>query len=731
MLKLKNVSKFYYNKGIITSGFTKINAEFKLGEFIAITGESGSGKSTLLNVISGLDSYEEGELYINGAETSHYSEEDYENYRKKYVSNIFQNFNLINSYTVYQNIELILLISGYKKKDIKSKVKELIKQVDLYKYRNTKVSKLSGGQKQRVAIARSLAQNTPIIIADEPTGNLDKKSAESVLKTLKAVSKDKLVVIVTHNYEYVEKYATRKITMSDGKIIEDKILEETSSPQDINYNQPHKIPLINKLRLGIRNSYNIPIKFILLIIIFLFMFTGIILETSAVKQGKYESQNMGYNMYLRDLDKKRIIVKKIGNEEMTEEDFTKLSSLKNVEKLVKNDYELENTIEVFNEEDYFDGNVKNINEFNETLTYGRLPQNENEIIIMGSNENYYLSSPEELLEKTFFLRDYNDYTNTKTPDKVKIVGVAIKENMLYDLKFYVNEKIIAKVSNNYNKSRTQTNIEANKNKLYSTLEPLESVPQGSCYISDQLNNNYFYNSYKKRINISATNIYYEENLELKVNKVLTKYNFKTITGNSYNEDSNTIYLNPEDYNKLYKKNIYQSSVYISDERLANETLDELEQAGYKGYAVVNMLVNYDTDAVYIINIVNIIVLIILLVVLFFISYVIIKIILKSRHTYFTTLRILGSTKKVSKQILEIELFTILNISFLIILLLTYLINTNILEFENLKKLFSFMEIKDYLLVYLIIFVMTYLISQRFARYIFKKSAIKTLNEEQI
>ena len=104
MLKLKNVSKFYYNKGIITSGFTKINAEFKLGEFIAITGESGSGKSTLLNVISGLDSYEEGELYINGEETSHYSEEDYENYRKKYVSNIFQNFNLINSYTVYQNI---------------------------------------------------------------------------------------------------------------------------------------------------------------------------------------------------------------------------------------------------------------------------------------------------------------------------------------------------------------------------------------------------------------------------------------------------------------------------------------------------------------------------------------------------------------------------------------------------------------------------------------------------
>jgi len=169
MLKLKNVSKFYYSKGVIATGFTKANLELNLGEFVAITGESGSGKSTLLNVISGLDSYEEGEMYINGKETSHYSENDFENFRRKYISNIFQSFNLVNSYTVYQNIELVLLLNGYKKTQVKNKINELIKKVDLYKYRNTKVSKLSGGQKQRVAIARALAKETPIIIADEPT----------------------------------------------------------------------------------------------------------------------------------------------------------------------------------------------------------------------------------------------------------------------------------------------------------------------------------------------------------------------------------------------------------------------------------------------------------------------------------------------------------------------------------------------------------------------------------
>ena len=192
MLRLKNVSKFYYNKGVIASGFSKVNANFELGEFVAIVGESGSGKSTLLNVISGLDSYEEGEMYINGEETSHYRESDFEEYRKKYVSNIFQNFNLVNSYTVYQNVELVMLLNGYKRKEIKKKVLDIIDKVKLTKYKNTKVSKLSGGQKQRVAIARALAKETPIIVCDEPTGNLDSKSANDVIKLLYEISAYKL-----------------------------------------------------------------------------------------------------------------------------------------------------------------------------------------------------------------------------------------------------------------------------------------------------------------------------------------------------------------------------------------------------------------------------------------------------------------------------------------------------------------------------------------------------------
>ncbi|MGB7531200.1 MAG: ATP-binding cassette domain-containing protein, partial [Bacilli bacterium] len=147
MIRLENVSKYYHNEGVVSLGLRKVSLEFQIGEFVAITGESGSGKSTLLNVISGIDTYEEGEIYINGEETSHYDEEDWEHYRKNRVAFIFQNYNLIYSYTVLKNVEVALLSQGHDLKTRRAKAKEILERVGLGRHLRHRASKLSGGEK--------------------------------------------------------------------------------------------------------------------------------------------------------------------------------------------------------------------------------------------------------------------------------------------------------------------------------------------------------------------------------------------------------------------------------------------------------------------------------------------------------------------------------------------------------------------------------------------------------
>ena len=218
MLKLENVSKIYYTNGIVATGISKVNLELNIGEFVVITGESGSGKSTLLNVISGIDSYEEGEMYINGKETSHYTEKDFEEYRKKYIANIFQSFNLINSYTVYQNVELVLLLNGYKRRQIKKKVLDIIDKVGLTKFKNTKVSKLSGGQKQRVAIARAIAKNPKIYVFDDSFSALDMKTDAALRRALETKTEHTTVIIVAQRISTIL-HADQILVLDDGKIV--------------------------------------------------------------------------------------------------------------------------------------------------------------------------------------------------------------------------------------------------------------------------------------------------------------------------------------------------------------------------------------------------------------------------------------------------------------------------------------------------------------------------------
>lgn len=224
LLKLQNIGKIYDSNDILTVGIRGIDLAFDYNEFVTIEGESGSGKSTLLNVIGANDTYEEGELYFNGEPTSHYSESDWEKYREKNIATIFQDFNIIENLTVLENVELALLRLD-DKKERRRRAKELIARVGLTEQMNRRGSKLSGGEKQRTVIARALAKDAPIILADEPTGNLDVKASKEVAALLKEVSRDKLVIVVTHNPEFFKQYATRRVRIYDGSVSEDKQIE--------------------------------------------------------------------------------------------------------------------------------------------------------------------------------------------------------------------------------------------------------------------------------------------------------------------------------------------------------------------------------------------------------------------------------------------------------------------------------------------------------------------------
>ncbi len=221
MLEIKNITKKYKTGDFTQTALDNVSIKFRKNEFVSILGKSGSGKTTLLNIISGLDHYDSGDLIINGKTTKKFKDKDWDSYRNNSIGFIFQSYNLIPHISVLKNVELGLTLSGVSKKVKQKKSLEALKRVGLLNHINKKPNQLSGGEKQRVAIARALANDPDIILADEPTGALDTKTSIQIMELIKEISKDKLVIMVTHNPEIAQKYSTRIIELSDGKIQSD------------------------------------------------------------------------------------------------------------------------------------------------------------------------------------------------------------------------------------------------------------------------------------------------------------------------------------------------------------------------------------------------------------------------------------------------------------------------------------------------------------------------------
>ncbi|RMD92959.1 MAG: ABC transporter ATP-binding protein, partial [Calditrichaeota bacterium] len=219
MIQTKNLTKVYTTEEVETTALNKVNFEVEEGEFVAVMGPSGCGKSTLLNLLGLLDNPTEGEYYFLGQEVSKLSERQRANLRKGKIGFVFQSFNLIDELTVYENVELPLLYLGYKSRERKRMVEEVLEQMEIMHRRNHFPQQLSGGQQQRVAVARAVVAKPKLILADEPTGNLDSVHGEEVMNLLSELNENgTTIVMVTHSPAYAE-YAHRIVHLFDGQIV--------------------------------------------------------------------------------------------------------------------------------------------------------------------------------------------------------------------------------------------------------------------------------------------------------------------------------------------------------------------------------------------------------------------------------------------------------------------------------------------------------------------------------
>ena len=221
MLEIKKITKIYETLDFKQKALDSVSINFRKNEFASILGPSGSGKTTLLNIIGGLDRYDSGDLIVNETSTKKYKDRDWDTYRNHRIGFVFQNYNLISHQTVLANVELALTLSGVSKSERRKRAIKALNEVGLKRHINKKPSQLSGGQMQRVAIARALVNDPEILLADEPTGALDSETSKEVMKILKEISKEKLVIMVTHNPELAMDYSNRIVKLKDGQIVDD------------------------------------------------------------------------------------------------------------------------------------------------------------------------------------------------------------------------------------------------------------------------------------------------------------------------------------------------------------------------------------------------------------------------------------------------------------------------------------------------------------------------------
>ena len=338
VISLENVSKFYTSAANVVVGLDSIHLSFQRGEFVAITGESGSGKSTLSNVLCGILGYESGEMLFEGRPTSHYDSSDWERYRRDHISYISQDYGILPGATVMTNVVSALRLAGVQKSAAKARARQVLEELELWKLRNRRASRLSSGQKQRLSIARALAKPAPVLIADEPTGNLDPENSAKVIELLAQAAKSRLVLLVTHEFDEVKDHATRHIRLQDGVVVVDTALRQANVPEELPQVPAKKDPEMSLFVTGLQLRSR-PVWTMLMTILFALTAFAVVAFMGSFIVALDDTNTRIYDSSaFINGDPCRIVVSRTDLKPMTQEDYAAIVSLKYVTKLERNGY---------------------------------------------------------------------------------------------------------------------------------------------------------------------------------------------------------------------------------------------------------------------------------------------------------------------------------------------------------------------------------------------------------
>lgn len=746
MLRLENISKYYYNSSNVTCALRKINLDFKIGEFVAITGESGSGKTTLLNLISGLDSYEDGEMYYGEKQTSYFDDEDWEKYRKEEIAFIFQHYNLIDSFTVLENVAVSYIIEGYKPQEAKKKAREILKLVGLSNDVHKKAIKLSGGQKQRLSIARALAKETNIIVADEPTGNLDDENGKSILELLKKVSKDKLVIVVTHNLAQIEPFITRKVRLHDGEIVVDEKINdclETVEKIEKSYQKENNFRKI--FNFSFLNLKSQPKKTFLLFLLTIVSVISSFIFLANFKMNLDDNRTKSLdNKIFTNFDETRMLVRKNNSEVITDE-ILQSAYVDNVVSVEKYDYITD--INYYRPEDYkmkfsgsftepdLNGNVQFIDSSSiilqnqshfmrssysltpDDLSSGRLPANNFEMVVYSDDPS--ILNTEELV---LFRNDRKWGDDTWYQYKVTIVGILkdptkgayFSEDIckileLTQYNFSIQVVCYVKIGQYYRKK-------------FLTFDKIVLDP----YIED-----YDVSFDKGRSNtLREARIDKTNNIYMVHNKVGEWCSYKFNLENPLTVSDNALGVSKKVFDYIYQnyQNKKQFALFVSDYAYLDEVKEDLAMLDFDSLSCFKSSVTgYDTDKVinrYVNLVVSILALIIVNVIVILLGYAI----LKFKKNDYVIFKMIGMTNKLCKYINYVELLCYSIFADAILIALAIITKNNVSN-ELVVNMFRYIKIYDYIIVALINIISMLVLGNIFGKFLTEKAKITVLKEE--